>query len=213
MSPTPVSDRRPIGVRAHPAARKLAAFLARRGISPNLISLGGLLSGIVAGGLLAATPSLSAPRLAWGAAALFIALRLLANMLDGMVAVEHGRASPLGELFNEAPDRLADVVILVGAGFAQGSSIHLGYWAALLALSTAYVRALGNLMGVQGLFLGPQAKPHRMWLLTALLLYLALAPAGWQPEGLLRGGLWVICLGSALTLVRRLRRIVQEKSA
>jgi phosphatidylglycerophosphate synthase len=54
----------------------------------------------------------------WGLllAAAAIQLRLLCNLLDGMLAVEGGLKTPLGELYNEIPDRLADVAILAGAG-------------------------------------------------------------------------------------------------
>jgi phosphatidylglycerophosphate synthase len=54
----------------------------------------------LAAGLFAATsrfPS-AAPAL-WLAGALLVQLRLLANVLDGMVAVGRGIASPLGELY------------------------------------------------------------------------------------------------------------------
>ena len=51
-----------------------------------------------------------------------IQLRLIANLLDGLVAVEGGKRTPTGELYNEAPDRIADTAVLVGAGYAVGGS-------------------------------------------------------------------------------------------
>ena len=51
-------------------------------------------------------------------AAVFIQLGLLANMLDGLIAVEGGRMTKTGELYNEIPDRIADVVFLGAAGYA-----------------------------------------------------------------------------------------------
>jgi hypothetical protein len=73
-----------------------------------------------------------------------IQLRLLCNLLDGMVAVEQGLATPTGPIWNELPDRLADVFFLVGAGYgAQAAGfqagVALGWSAAALALLTAYV--------------------------------------------------------------------------
>lgn len=44
---------------------------------------------------------------------------MLANMLDGMVAIESGRASPLGELYNDAPDRIAEAAVRALAGPAS----------------------------------------------------------------------------------------------
>jgi hypothetical protein len=57
-----------------------------------------MVSGIAAGAALAMT-SWDSPysRVAWIAGAGFIQLRLLANMFDGMVAIESGRVSAVGE--------------------------------------------------------------------------------------------------------------------
>ena len=61
-------------------------------------------------------------------------------MLDGMVAVEGGKGSPDGPIWNEAPDRYSDIVILVGAGygaaFAGAASPSLGWAAAVFAVMT-----------------------------------------------------------------------------
>ena len=48
-------------------------------------------------------------------------LSLLANLLDGMVAMGRGVASPVGELFNEVADRVSDTAILLGLGWAAGN--------------------------------------------------------------------------------------------
>jgi phosphatidylglycerophosphate synthase len=80
-------------------------------------------------------------------AAACIQLRLLCNMLDGMLAVEGGFQGKLGELFNEVPDRVADALLLVGAGYsirATALAPVLGWSAALFAVLTAYVRVLGG---------------------------------------------------------------------
>jgi phosphatidylglycerophosphate synthase len=80
-------------------------------------------------------------------AAVGVQLRLLANMFDGMVAIETGRTSAVGELYNEVPDRVSDTAVLVGAGYAAGGCPVLGYVAALLAVFIAYVRAQGRVAG------------------------------------------------------------------
>ena len=49
-------------------------------------------------------------------------LRLTANMLDGMVALASGRASKVGELYNEVPDRVSDAAVFIGAGLAWGET-------------------------------------------------------------------------------------------
>jgi phosphatidylglycerophosphate synthase len=133
-----------------------------------------------------------------------------------MIAVGSKQASRIGELYNEVPDRLADIVILVAAGFAIGGAPALGYQAALVAVVTAYLRALGNSVGVTGLFAGPMAKPQRMATITASCLYGACAPAEWpgglssDPLGAIGLALALIIAGGLLTALRRLRLIAAE---
>jgi phosphatidylglycerophosphate synthase len=209
-------DRRPIASRERKFSKVLAHALAVRGASPNVISVAGMICGIAAGLAFAATTAPGWQPPAFVAAAVLIQLRLLANMLDGMVAVECQKASPVGELYNEVPDRVSDTAAFAGAGYAAGSHPVLGFTAALLALFIAYVRAQGKVAGAHQEFCGPMAKPQRMFVLTVLALYCGLAPRGWQPAlanppqlGLLGIGLAVIIVGEIWTAARRLRRIAQ----
>jgi phosphatidylglycerophosphate synthase len=213
------TDRRPIASREGKLWQRIARFLANRHISPNFISIAGMVIGIAAGVILAATNFAQSSRLQhllWLAAAAGIQIRLLANMLDGMVAVLGQKASRLGELYNELPDRVSDVAIIIGAGYAAGSLPTLGYVAACVAVLVAYIRAVGKAAGVANLFIGPMAKPHRMFVLTLVALWMAATPRSWQPvwgdqqAGLLAIGLAVIILGGLLTIFRRLRLIVRH---
>jgi phosphatidylglycerophosphate synthase len=209
-------ERRPIAARNLPIFQSLAGWLANRGASPNGISVSGMISGIAAGCALAGASRLASmeQRLALLAGAVLIQLRLLANMLDGMVAIASGRTSAVGELYNEVPDRVSDTAILIGAGYAPGADPVLGYWAACLALFTAYVRAMGKGAGAPQEFCGPMAKQQRMFVVTVCATYLALTPTAWEPAwdvphlpGLMAVGLAVIIVGAAATAVRRLLRI------
>jgi phosphatidylglycerophosphate synthase len=98
-----------------------------------------------------------------------------------MVALESGKASPVGELYNEVPDRVSDAAICIGAGYAVSGLPELGYLAACVALFVAYVRAEGKVAGAPQDFCGPMAKQQRMFVLTVVALYYALAPLAWQP--------------------------------
>jgi phosphatidylglycerophosphate synthase len=214
-APTPsVENRRPIAVRGWAVFQWMARALARTGVSPNAISVAGMVAGIAAGAALAVTAHVSGrPRgLAWLAAALLVQLRLLANMLDGMVAIEGGKASPVGELYNEVPDRVSDVATLVGAGYAVGGDVAFGYPAACIALFTAYVRAVGKGATGRQEFCGPMAKQQRMFTVTVIAVYCGLAPIGWQPtdeagRGLMAAGLLMIVLLGLATALRRLWRV------
>jgi phosphatidylglycerophosphate synthase len=212
------ADRRPLASRDLEVVHRVAAWLVVHGVSANAVSLCSIAFAALASVCLVRTASTDV----FGArpwfilAALFVQARLLANLLDGMIAVNSGQASPEGELYNEVPDRVADTFILIGAGFAAGGTPALGYLAALVAVFVAYIRALGSSVGVQALFMGPMAKPQRMATITAACIYCACVPAGW-PGGLASGAfgavsiaLALIVTGGALTAMRRLQRIVAQ---
>jgi phosphatidylglycerophosphate synthase len=141
-------------------------------------------------------------------------LRLLCNLLDGLLAIEGGLKTTTGDLYNEVPDRIADILILVGAGrgisqaipFAEG----LGWGCALLAVLTAYVRLLGGSLGFPQDFAGPMAKQHRMFTLTVGTLAAAIEFAARGTMVSLAIALLIILAGSAITFIRRLSRIAKQ---
>jgi phosphatidylglycerophosphate synthase len=139
-----------------------------------------------------------------------VQLRLLCNLLDGMLAIEGDLKTPTGPLFNDLPDRIADVVILVGAGFSVPQVpgvVALGWTAAVMALLTAYVRILGGTFGLPQQFIGPMAKQHRMFTVTMAAVAAAVEVAlGWPPR-MMVCGLAVVAIGSLVTVVRRTRRV------
>jgi phosphatidylglycerophosphate synthase len=208
-------DRRPIATRNRKWAQAATAWLASRNVSPNVISIAGMCACIAAGIALGLT-SVTYHRFFWFIGALGAQLRLTANMLDGMVALASGRASKVGELYNEIPDRVSDAAVFIGAGFAWGGNVALGYVATILAIFTAYVRAAGKIAGAPNEFCGPMAKQHRMLVITIACIYSAVVPRAWQifhfdntEVGLMSLALSVIIVGSLITVIRRLKRIAQ----
>jgi len=217
--PTP-ENRRPLKTRGAGWARGLAAAMARAGISPDAISAGSVVFAVVGCVLLVAAGF--AEGFSRGAhligAGLCIQLRLVCNLLDGMVAVEHGKGGTSGPIWNELPDRIADALFLIGAGYcAQASGMAfaapLGWAAAVLAVLTAYVRELGRGLGFPADFSGPMAKPHRMATLTAACAVAAFEPLwGWRGEALMVG-LFAIVLGAIWTVGRRTRTLAARLAA
>jgi phosphatidylglycerophosphate synthase len=145
-------------------------------------------------------------------AAVCVQLRLLCNLLDGMVAIEGGKQSAVGALYNEFPDRVADSVLLVAMGYAALVP-WLGWLAALMAALTAYVRATGGALGLAQDFRGPMAKPQRMAVLTVACIAGA-AEMYWNGTryALLIAAI-VIAAGSALTCVTRALAIARALRA
>ncbi|HEY8901381.1 MAG TPA: hypothetical protein VIM61_13295 [Chthoniobacterales bacterium] len=199
------ASRRPLKSRGVPVFQRLAATLASAGVSADAISAAGLGFGVAGGVALVGTAHVSgAAQVAlWLVAAALVQLRLLANMLDGMVAVEGGRKSKFGPLWNEIPDRVSDSATLIGAGYAFGSVPEFGWLAALVAMLTAYIRAIGALNGAGEAFLGWFSKPRRMFFVTVACLVSA---AGFAHVAM-TGVLALIVAGSAVTCLQRLRWI------
>ncbi len=167
--------RRPIADLFRLTAAGATRLCVRAGIHPDTISYLSLGAAVLA--TLCLLRSATNPTLLL-VAPLFCLLRLWCNMLDGMVALASGRASPRGEILNDLPDRISDVVIFAGAAHSGWMNPFLGYWAALLALLTAYIGILGQAVGVQREFSGVMSKPWRMVMLSL---------GAWLSYGLVRG--------------------------
>jgi phosphatidylglycerophosphate synthase len=152
-------------------------------------------------------------------APMFCYLRLWFNMLDGMVALASGKASPHGEIVNELPDRVSDVMIFVAAGYSGFCSVYLGYWTAIAALFVAYVGTLGHAVGAQREFSGPMSKQWRMvtlhmgsWIAFAAHLKSGTLEIVWGLS-MLDLTCWLIVAGCLLTIIIRLRRINRTLAA
>lgn len=208
MSSHRIGDRRPLASRSWKISERIAQWLAAHHVSPNVISVTGMFCGIAAGAMLFATQQMGQPQwIFWLGGALFIQLRLLANLYDGMVAVLRQIRSPAGELFNEIPDRVSDTATLIGFGYAAGSQPLLGFVAALFAIFLAYLRAQGKVAGAHQEFCGPMAKQQRMATvtITAVICAIFSVAVAWRLPTI---ALWLIILGCIVTCVRRLQRIV-----
>lgn len=210
-------SRRPIAARNTAWAAATARWLVSIGVRPNTISV---FSSVFAagGGLSFWMAGQSQTALGWvfcmlGAIA-GMQLRLLCNLFDGMVAIEGGFKTKSGEVFNELPDRFSDAFIFGGAGYAAVQEFSflpaLGWLAALLAVTTAYVRAMGAAAGSSQHFCGPMAKQQRMAVLTVAAVIAGAAP--WVPQlrWVLPVALGVVALGSLITVFRRTSRIIRE---
>lgn len=206
-------DRRPIAASLRRTANIPVVWCVRAGVHPNLISYSSIVASLGAGICFwqaGAFPALLIP------AVCLCYVRLYLNMLDGMVAIASGKASRTGEIANELPDRISDVMIFAGVAHSSLCSQTGGYWAAISALLVAYVGTLGQAVGARREFGGVMTKPWRMvtlhvgaWITFALLWLTG--------ENVRYGGLTVldwtnllIVLGSVQTATVRLMRIVRD---
>lgn len=205
------SNRRQLKVRGQAWVGKVTKRLVATNITPNQISIMSVIFSALAGLCFYAFGCSGN----WGwlvLAPIFIQLRLQCNLFDGLVAVEGGKGTKSGELFNDIPDRFADMFILVGAGLATMSAfgLQLGWTAGVLAVLTAYIRTLGGMLGAPISFAGPMAKQHRMAILTGASLLAIIETWVSSTHYILLIALWIIALGSLWTCWRRAQAIYRH---
>lgn len=202
------STRRPLKVRGAGWSKAIAAYLSKKSITPNQISIASIFFAIFSAICIVLIPSAVSYQV-WLfpiLAALFIQMRLLCNLFDGMVALEGGKSTKSGELYNDIPDRVSDSIIFIALGYSISVvswSVELGYLAALFAMMTAYVRVLGSSMGAESCFKGPMAKQHRMAILTLSLILSPFEILFFAQSYILFIALFVIAFGSFLTVLNR----------
>ncbi len=215
--------RRYLKTRQKPWAQRLARWMGGTGITPNMISVASVVLSVL-GAVCLMTASDACCKwgatLLWLGAAACIQLRLLCNLLDGMVAIEGGKKSVVGGLYNEVPDRIADPLLLMAAGYCNDwvvklwGTIPVGWVAAVLSVMTAYIRVLGGTLGTTQSFMGPMAKQHRMFVLTLAcfgsIAELWLRQDGKPAEVVMRWALTVIVVGCVVTCWKRLALIARE---
>lgn len=207
-------NRRPIRTRQTYFAASIAQWLFECGFTPNQISMLSVIFGLFAGICLAYSRYLQEGfhLLAMVVVIVFILLRLLCNLFDGMLAIEKGAATKSGKIYNDFPDRPADIFILLGAGCVAHSffGIELGWLAALLAVMTAYVRLLGAASGSKQYFIGPMAKQQRMAVIIFACVGSIFLGSFVATSKIFAVALMVIIIGSLLTICNRLKQIILE---
>ena len=184
------TKRRPLASRNTAWAHNITRWLAATSVTPNQISMASMGAAGVAGAcfwLAGQVEGVGVRAALLIAAAAFCQLRLLCNLFDGMVAIEAGKHAADGAFWNEFPDRVADMLIMVGVGYG------------------ASVPELGCACGLDADFSGPMAKQHRMAVITVAAL---IAPLWSAPGRVLAIALWIVAVGAAATALRRAARIV-----
>jgi phosphatidylglycerophosphate synthase len=212
MSDYASTSRRPIAAGFRQTAGAATRFCVRNGIHPDAISYLSILAALVAAICFWKSGEVRSLLIV---APLFCYVRLWFNMLDGMVAVAAGKASPRGEILNDLPDRVSDIVIFVGVAHSGLMNPFIGYWAAIFAVVTAYVGLFGQALGVQRQFGGIMSKPWRMVTLHigAWLEFLNCRSFGGFT--ILDWTCFVVIAGCVQTMVVRLKRItgaLQDKT-
>lgn len=203
------TSRRPIAGMFRRSAHAAVRVAVRAGIHPDVFSYASIAAAAIAAWLFFA--SRTHPRYIVLAVA-FAMLRLWLNMFDGMVALEAGKASRKGEIINDLPDRISDVLIFVGIAHSGWCNAYYAYWVAIAAVIVAYVGLFGQAVGVKREFSGVMAKPWRIVVvslgaLTTMFLVLNGQRYWFADFAVLDWTHFVILAGCAQTVFVRLSRI------
>jgi phosphatidylglycerophosphate synthase len=135
-----------------------------------------------------------------------------------MVAVAAGKASKKGEIINDLPDRLSDIIIFIGMAHSTWCHRLPGYWVAIMALLVAYVGLFGQAVGVQREFGGWMSKPWRIVLLSIAAIITSIqihreAPYWFGGYLLIDWAHVAIIIGCVQTIIVRLSRIFRALDA
>lgn len=207
---------------SHPLGRRFlksrtqswAIYLAQKvsqvNITPNQISVLSVISSLIVACILMGFTS----PYKWLLAIIFIQFRLLCNMLDGLVAIEGGKQTLLGDVYNDLPDRLSDIFIILAFGYSVnysdnnllGLSISTMAWcASLLAILTAYIRVLFTSLGAPSDYSGPMAKQHRMALISVACLFMFIL----NINIVIFTAVGILNIGLIITIVKRIQNGVK----
>jgi len=198
-------SRRPIAAGFRRTADGTTQFCVRHGIHPDAISYLSIVAAVAA-----AICFWKSGQIRWLliVAPLFCYVRLWFNMLDGMVAIAANKATRRGEILNDVPDRISDVIIFAGVAHSDLMNPIFGYWTAILAVLTAYVGLFGQALGVQREFGGVMSKPWRMVALhIGAWLTFCFPEQSFTNFTILDWTCFAIIAGCLETIVVRLKRI------
>lgn len=179
--------------------RPIVANLARAGISPNMVTAGAMLVSCALGVTLVWPGTTSVLFLLLPA---WMLLRMALNAIDGMLAREHGRQTPLGAYLNELGDVVSDAAL-----FLPFVTVAPFGWASvglvvLLGCISEMAGSLAATVGSARRYDGPMGKSDRAVVFGALGLWYGLAGA------LPAGTFWImplVALAIGTNIINRVR--------
>jgi CDP-diacylglycerol--glycerol-3-phosphate 3-phosphatidyltransferase len=177
-------------------ADPIARLVARSGVSPDMVTAGGLALNAGAG------VALAFGRFGLGSG-LIIAGGAL-DLLDGAVARATGKSSLFGSIFDASADRWAEIANLGGLVayyLMQGDRVEpaLLFLAMAGSIQTSYVKARVEAVGMS-LKEGAFTRAERVLLLAAALALAGRPGWGW----VLPATIWILAAGTNITAVQRL---------
>ena len=187
--------------------RPYADRLVRGGVTPNQVTIAALIVSAVSGLLVALFAEAAFPLVLM---ALVLPLRMALNAIDGMMAREHGLATPAGQLLNEVADVASDMLLYLPLVLVPEFSPVLVTLFVVMAVLTevAGIAAVG--VGGSRRHDGPLGKADRALAIGGLAL---LTGFGVLPAVLVNVALALLVGAAFLTLVNRVNATLEEHAA
>ena len=187
--------------------RPYAAALVKRGLTPNQVTIATLSICALCGLLVALFSEAWFPLILLAPVA---ALRLALNAIDGLMAREHGLATPGGQMLNEVADVGSDMVLFLPLALVPEFSPVLVALTVMLAVLTevAGIAALG--VGGKRRYDGPMGKSDRA---VAIGLLALLTGLGILPAVVVNLALAVVVGAAFLTLINRVNGALEDHAA
>ena len=184
--------------------RPIAAWLVGAGVSANAVTAAALVLSLAHGTWLMLMPGSAWPLLLLPVT-LFV--RMALNAIDGIMAKEHGQASPSGAVLNELSDVIADAALYLPFALIVGLDAWLIVLVVAVSLIAEMAGALGPMLGAKRNYAGPLGKSDRALAfgLLAVLLGTGLQPGLWSELYL-----WLLLALAIATIINRARQIVAE---
>jgi CDP-diacylglycerol---glycerol-3-phosphate 3-phosphatidyltransferase len=181
------------------AVKPIGDSLRRTGLTPDHLTIAGLVVGI------GAAFAIGAGYLQLGL--LLVVLAALPDLLDGALAKASGSASQRGAFFDSVADRVTDALLLGGVAWhlstvGSGQAVMLPVAVLALSMLISYERAKAEALGFEAKG-GLMERAERLIALAVGLLF----------EFLLIPVLWVMLALSAVTVVQRFVGVWRQASA
>jgi len=196
-----------LGINARPKVAKVlapvVARLARAGVTPDMVTLTGTLGSIAGAVFLIGTGHLF-----WGA--FTVTLLVLLDLLDGALARARGGGSLFGAVLDSTGDRAADAAIFGAlAWWFSGAGdnrllVLLALICLVLGVLTSYVKARAEGVGLSA-DVGIVERTERL-----ILVLTGTGLAGLGVPYALHVALWVLLVGSAITVGQRFAAVHRE---
>lgn len=181
----------------------IARFLAKVGMSPNLITFSGFVMSVIAAFLFAAGQ--------FGYAGWIMVAGATFDTFDGRVARLTGKVSRSGAFFDSVMDRFGEGVCFVGLGWYFHESAILPFVVAALigSMLVSYTRACGQAVGID-CKVGSMQRPERIvymgvsGILQPVVTLLLLPVWKTPPPILVMGALLLIAVWANATAIYRM---------